>query len=77
MTLQGATMIRKLAAIATTIILTGCAGMADSLSSFSGLGVVTVENSTFDNAKLVTVTPTFLYENPSNMVPIRTKLGAR
>ncbi|QNN47286.1 hypothetical protein H9L17_03805 [Thermomonas brevis] len=55
--------------------LCGCAGMADGMSKVAGLGVVKQETSTFDNAAVVTASPTFLYGKgwPGN----RVKLGAR
>ena len=60
-----------------TFITIGCAGMADSMNKMAGIGVVTVENSTFDDAKIIKVTPTWLYEDTGSMDNIRTKLGAR
>lgn len=58
-----------------TIILSGCASMVDSMDKAAGLGVVTQEKSTFDNATIVSVTPNSLYAKGSwgNAV----KLGAR
>ena len=63
-------------AIAVAISLTGCApSMIDGMSKAAGLGVVKQETSTFDNATIVSVSPTFLYAKGSwgNGV----KLGAR
>ena len=58
-----------------TALLAGCAGMADTMSKVAGLGVVSQERSTFDNATVVNVTPAHLYAEGSwgNMV----RLGAR
>lgn len=55
--------------------VSGCASMADGMSKVAGLGVVKQETSTFDNATIITASPTFLYAKGSwgNSV----KLGAR
>ena len=56
--------------------LIGCAGMADSVSKMSGLGVVTEEKSTFDGATVINVSPTWLYD-PEGSFGNSVKLGAR
>ena len=60
--------------LVATITLSGCASMVDSMDKAAGLGVVTQERSTFDNATVVSVTPNSLYAKGSwgNVV----KLGA-
>ncbi|GLS27719.1 hypothetical protein [Marinibactrum halimedae] len=57
-------------------VLISCAGMADSMSKLSGLGVVSKEKSTFDGATLIKVSPTFLYD-PESTWGNQVKLGAR
>ncbi|WP_444941223.1 hypothetical protein [Microbulbifer sp. ZKSA004] len=56
--------------------LSGCTGMADAMSKMGGQGVVTEKVSTFDGAKVVEVTPQFLY-NPKRLMGNSYKLGAR
>lgn len=67
--------IVKLGMIAILGALAGCASVTDVMSKAAGLGVVSVEHSTFDNATVVSVTPTFLY-NPARWGN-QIKLGAR
>lgn len=57
------------------LAVSGCASMADGMSKAAGLGVVKQETSTFDNATIISASPTFLYAKGSwgNSV----KLGAR
>ena len=63
--------------IGTVIALgmTVCTSMADTMSKAAGLGVVSQEKSTFDNATIISVSPTFLYTKGSWGNSI--KLGAR
>ncbi|MCO1336713.1 hypothetical protein MO867_20510 [Microbulbifer sp. OS29] len=56
--------------------LNGCTGMADAMSQMGGMGVVTEKVSTFDGAKVVEVTPQFLY-NPKRLGGNSYRLGAR
>jgi len=56
--------------------LSGCAGMADATAKMAGLGVVTEEVSTFDGAKIVEVSPNWLYD-PDGSWGNSVKLGAR
>jgi len=58
------------------LFLSGCAGMADATSRMAGLGVVSEEQSTFDNARIIKVSPTFLYD-PDGSWGNSVKLGAR
>lgn len=62
-------------ALVAIFAVSGCASMADGMSKAAGLGVVKQETSTFDNATIITASPTFLYAKGSwgNSV----KLGAR
>lgn len=67
--------MKRIAVLAVAMgLLVGCAGMADTMSKAAGLGVVTEERSTFDNATVVSVSPAHLYAEGSwgNMV----RLGA-
>ncbi len=61
--------------LVTAFAISGCASMADGMSKAAGLGVVKQETSAFDNATVITASPTFLYAKGSwgNSV----KLGAR
>ena len=44
------------------VLIAGCTGMADSMDEFAGLGVITEEQSKFDGAIIVNVSPTWLTE---------------
>lgn len=57
-------------------LLQGCAGMADSMSQFAGLGVISQEKSTFDGATIISMSPTFLYSG-QGMSANNIRLGAR
>lgn len=57
--------------------LTGCESVGDSLNQMAGLGVVSQEQSTFDNETIIKVTPNFLYESQSDWGANDVKLGAR
>jgi len=57
--------------------LSGCANMVDSMNKAAGIGVVSEDISTFDGAKIIKVSPSWLYEAKENLTPNRTKLGAR
>lgn len=61
--------------IVSMALLSGCTSMVDAMDKASGLGVVSQETSTFDNAKIVSVSPNSLYAKGSwgNVV----KLGAK
>ena len=67
--------MKILLALIVAFAVSGCASMADGMSKAAGLGVVKQETSTFDNATIVSASPTFLYAKGSwgNSV----KLGAR
>ncbi|WP_440053278.1 hypothetical protein ACSLBF_10025 [Pseudoalteromonas sp. T1lg65] len=69
------TLRKPIITIVSVLLLNGCAAVADSMSKMAGIGVVTEEVSTFDNAKIVNMSPAFLYAEGSwgNNV----KLGAR
>lgn len=69
-------MLLMLFAIAFLPALSGCAGMADATSKMAGLGVVTQENSTFDGATIVEMSPNWLYD-PNGSWGNSVKLGAR
>src|SRR5690348_10639229 len=65
-------------AVSIAILLTGCTGMADSMSRMAGLGVVEEEKSTFDGATIVKVSPAFLYREGAGFGSgVSTKLGAQ
>ncbi|WP_218510608.1 hypothetical protein [Variovorax sp. dw_308] len=68
-------MKRLALAIAALAFLGGCADMADSVSKVAGLGVVTRERSTFDNATVIAMSPAHLYAEGSWGNAVR--LGAR
>lgn len=57
--------------------LSGCAGLADSMNKMAGLGVVKEETSTFDGAKIISVSPNWLYESKETWSANSVKLGAR
>ena len=65
-----------LAGIYVVSLLQGCASMADSMSQFAGLGVISQEKSTFDGATIISMSPTFLYSG-QGMSASNVKLGAR
>ena len=44
-----------------SLVIAGCAGMADTASRMAGLGVVTEEVSDFDNATVVRMSPAHVY----------------
>ena len=64
-------------ALIAAFSVSGCASMADSMSQFAGLGVVKQETSTFDNATIITASPTFLYAKGGAWGSNSVKLGAR
>ncbi len=56
--------------------IAGCASMADVGSKFAGIGTISKEQSTFDNATIITMSPALLYAEGEWLgVPVR--LGAR
>ena len=61
--------------IAVLHVSSGCAGMPDTTSKLSGLGVVTQEKSTFDGAIIIEVSPNWLYD-PADSWGNSVKLGA-
>jgi len=69
-------LLPMLIAVAVLLALSGCAGMADATSKMAGLGVVTLEKSTFDGATIVEVSPNWLYD-PDGSWGNSAKLGAR
>ncbi|KAA1151337.1 hypothetical protein EU510_15945 [Pseudoalteromonas sp. FUC4] len=64
-------------ALLSFVTLTGCESVSDSLNQMAGLGVVSQEQSTFDNEKIIKVTPNFLFESQSDWGANNVKLGAR
>lgn len=58
------------------LVLTGCAGMADVSSKIGGIGTISEEKSTFDNATIVSMSPAFLYAE-GEWLGLPVKLGAR
>lgn len=54
--------------------VSGCAGLADGMSRFAGVGVVSQEVAAFDGARVVSVTPSFLLSE--NGFGSMTKMGA-
>ncbi|NOU50154.1 hypothetical protein HG263_06315 [Pseudoalteromonas sp. JBTF-M23] len=69
------TIRKPIITIASVLLLNGCAAVADSMSKMAGIGVVTEEVSTFDNATIVNMSPAFLHAEGSWGNNI--KLGAR
>jgi hypothetical protein len=58
------------------LLLSGCAGFADTASKMAGMGVIKESKNLFDNATVVEVTPAFLF-NPDNVISANNvKLGA-
>lgn len=55
--------------------LIGCAGMVDSMNKSAGIGVVSVQNATYDGTMIIKVTPNWLYKTQDEWNQI--KLGAR
>jgi hypothetical protein len=62
--------------LVAALTLSGCASMADASAKVAGLGIVTQEKSTFDNATIVEVSPNWLYD-PNGSWGNGVKLGAR
>ncbi len=58
------------------LTITGCASMADISSKIAGIGAISEEKSTFDNATIVSMTPAFLYAE-GEWLGVPVKLGAR
>lgn len=63
-------------AFASSLLVQGCAGMADAMNKASGVGQVSQEVSTFDNATIINLSPAFLYGG-GGMMGNGFKLGAR
>ena len=59
------------------VALSGCANMADSMNKMAGVGVLSEEQSTFDSAKIIKVSPNWLYESQKSWTANSIKLGAR
>jgi hypothetical protein len=57
------------------LIVSGCSSMADGMSKMAGLGVVSESKSTFDDSRVVSVSPAHLYVKGSWGNTVR--LGAR
>lgn len=66
-----------LTSLILSFLLVGCAGMADSMNEMAGLGVVSEDTSTFDGAKVISVSPNWLYESKETWTANNVKLGAR
>lgn len=62
-------------ALSVAFAISGCASMVDSMDKAAGLGVVKQETSSFDNATIVSASPTFLHAKDSWGSSV--KLGAR
>ena len=58
------------------LTITGCASMADVTSKIAGVGVISEEKSTFDNATIVSMSPAWLYAE-GEWLGVPVKLGAR
>jgi hypothetical protein len=58
------------------LIISGCAGMADSMDQSVGLGVITEDISTFDNSKTISVSPTWFAKDKDSWGAAFVKLGA-
>lgn len=69
--------MKPLLLLCSLVMLSGCAGMADSMDKMAGMGVISEEVSTFDNAKTIRVTPTWLYINAEDWSPSPLKMGAQ
>lgn len=59
----------------TTPLISGCAGMADAGSAMAGIGKVTAEKSSFDDATIVRMAPAFLYDPEAGWAGVSIKLG--
>lgn len=57
-------------------IISGCAGTSDSFDRIAGIGVVSESHSTFDNANIIKVSPSWLFRD-ENSRSNSVKLGAR
>lgn len=58
------------------LIISGCASMADVSSKMAGIGTISEEKSTFDNATIISMSPAFLYAE-GEWLGVPVKLGAR
>ena len=58
------------------LTITGCASMADVSSKIAGIGTISEEKSTFDDATIITMSPAFLYAE-GEWLGVPVKLGAR
>lgn len=63
-------------AIASSLLVQGCAGMADAMNKAAGVGQISQEVSTFDNATIINLSPAHLYGG-DGMMGNGFKLGAR
>ncbi|SBS29117.1 hypothetical protein MSP8886_01445 [Marinomonas spartinae] len=63
--------------LTVALSLTGCTSMIDTMDSFAGMGKLTVDKNSFDNTKIIYLTPDALY-NPDASIfdPVSTRLGA-
>lgn len=69
--------MKTLIVLLSLVMFSGCAGMADSMDKMAGMGVISEEISTFDNAKIIRVTPTWLYADAKDWSPSPLKMGAQ
>lgn len=58
-----------------SLVLVGCAGMADSVNRMAGIGVVSQDHSSFDGSHTVEVSPSWMYEQGVGVKTVN--LGAR
>lgn len=59
------------------LVLVGCAGMSETMQKSAGVGVVTSQQSDFDSAKEVQVTPAFVAPSDGGMATIKMGLTWR
>lgn len=59
------------------VLLVGCAGMSETMQKSAGVGVVTSNQSDFDNAKEVQMTPAFVAPSDGGMASIKMGLTWR
>lgn len=73
---MAAKIIKVLTLLSITLILAACGGMADIASRAGGVGVITEDQSTFDGAQVIEVSPAWLYD-PDRSGWNTIQLGAR
>lgn len=69
-------MKRLVFLIAIPLLLVGCSELADTASRMAGVGVVSEEKNLFDGARVIQVTPSWLFNTDTNSAN-NVKLGAR